>query len=117
MMSFAPSPLCNVNTVQIRRVIRWDNTSGGRVPVYALPEAARVCSVQPAKGQDVPDHLREAGVLYHKVIFSEVDPQTRVRDQILWNDEGNRILTVIMPRGSSAGHATTWPIICEERPA
>jgi len=103
------------NTVQAVQWTGWtSDAAGGRHPTYGIAEAPTRFSKQAADSEDVPPHMREQKVTYYKVLF-QVDMGLRVRDQLIWVDDGNAILRVT-GYSNCAGLFNVWKAICEERP-
>jgi len=100
------------NRVTVVRVDFGRDAALGRQPVETPDPTRRACAVQPASVDDVAEHEREQGLIYHVVKFYD-DPKLSNRDKVIF--EG-RQLVVIGVRGSSGGAGRTWPVVCEERP-
>lgn len=102
------------NAVTVNRVAfaGRDQAGGRSFTETPLPVTYRV-SVHPTDADDVPEHLREAEVVYLTVKFYD-DPQLRIRDEVL--DDLGRTLVVAGVKARSGGYETTWQVLCAYRP-
>lgn len=104
------------NRVVITKAVPTSDTSRARKYAYQAPEPkVYAVSIAPSSSEEVAPHEREEGVQYLTVKFYE-DPGVRVRDRILWRDQGDKILTVRGLANPAAGQNRTWPVVTEYRP-
>lgn len=113
-MSF-PSVGIAVNSVRPKQWTGWgQDAAGGRVPIFGDPADPVQCSVQATSAKDVPLHLRQSEVVYYSVFFWS-DQGLHIRDQLIWVEGGNVILTVT-GYYPPAGRLVLWKATCEQRP-
>ena len=104
-----------INTVAFRPPGPWTkDAAGGRV-LNPGPELVTFpASVQPSAENDVPEHMRETGVVYWTILVHQDPSPLKPRDQVILIDMGNALAT-ITGITNSAGRSSTWRIIAEQR--
>ncbi len=105
-----PSSQLFVNPVTVS-VYHWNNVNGARVRAASPTTQARLASVQTARTERVPDHLRSTGEISHVVFFDAPDPGVKVDDTITF---GTRTLNVLGRAVDEAGRGALFAIYCKE---
>ncbi len=114
----APSGRIRRNCVTIQPTTFVPDADGGRVLTPTGPASEEyLVRVHPASSKDVPDHMREEGVVYLTIHFFR-RPTVKVRYLINWLDSelgATQVLNVIGPVRTAAGDFSTWLVDCEYR--
>jgi hypothetical protein len=90
---------------------------GGRPTRAATPSAPLKCRFHPSTAEDVPEHLRETGVLYMTIHLFQDPGDLRVRDLAVWLDyTPPRTCLVAGPPRPASGEMRTWEVDVTYRP-